>query len=173
MKAIRKGLTAVEIQFSSARIANAVLSLEEITKSSVIMLYRALPGEVDLNSLADTLLTQKKIVLLPKVNGDNLEPRIYSGPESLSKGSFNIMEPDGEVFFGHIDAVVVPGLCFDIAGGRLGFGRGFYDRFLNEKADTFKIGVCFDKLLLDEVPAEPHDKRMDIVLTETKIFRIR
>lgn len=168
MKERRKALSPEYRATASEAISRSVglLAAEHGAKS--VMLYRSLPGEVDLDSLADELAAEGIAVLLPKVDGELLEIRLYAGPDSLQKGSFNIMEPVGPLYEGPIDMVVVPGLSFDFAGGRLGFGRGFYDRFLASlPPDTLKAGVCFDKMLLDEVPVEPHDVPMDVVVTES------
>lgn len=175
----RAGLSADYMQAASAAIADRLLDLlagpvgacspEAGASSSLprtVMLYRALPGEVNLDTLADELRAQGVQVVLPKVLGELLEVRSYDGPVSLEKGAFGIMEPTGTLYDGQIDAVVVPGLGFDLAGGRIGFGKGFYDRFLSSSHIPLKIGVCYRRMLLDQVPTDAHDIPMDRVITE-------
>ena len=90
----------------------------------------------------------------------------HSGPEDLTTGSYGIEEPTGELFtdYAAIDFVAVPGVAFDNAGNRLGRGKGYYDRLL-PRLTAFKAGICFPFQLVKEVPAEPFDIRMDIIIT--------
>ncbi len=104
--------------------------------------------------------------MLPVVVGDDLELRVYTGPEDLTTGSYGIEEPTGELFtdYAAIDFVAVPGVAFDNAGNRLGRGKGYYDRLL-PRLTAFKAGICFPFQLVKEVPAEPFDIRMDTIIT--------
>ena len=92
-----------------------------------------------------------------------------AGPVPTSAGAYGIPEPPAEAPVVLPDLLVVPGLAFDVAGGRLGSGAGFYDRWL-AVADPrpWTAGVCDDRFLLDAVPTEPHDVAMDEVLTERR-----
>ena len=80
-------------------------------------------------------------------------------------GDFNIMEPQNEPYKGDFDLIVVPGVAFDRHGNRLGRGRGYYDRFLCQHLNVKRIGICFDFQLVDEVPAEAFDIRMEEVIS--------
>lgn len=104
--------------------------------------------------------------MLPVVVGDDLELRVYTGPEDLATGSYSIEEPTGELFtdYAAIDFVAVPGVAFDNAGNRLGRGKGYYDRLL-PRLTAFKAGICFPFQLVKEVPTEPFDIRMDTIIT--------
>jgi len=97
-----------------------------------------------------------------------LELRIYTGPENMSIcGVYGIEEPTGEAFtdYAAIDFIVVPGVAFDAKGNRLGRGKGYYDRLLPRIPTAYKAGICFPFQLVEEVPAESFDVRMDIIIT--------
>lgn len=111
--------------------------------------------------------SKKKRILLPVVVGDDLELRIYTGPEDMATGSYGIEEPTGELFtdYATIDFIAVPGVAFDLKGNRLGRGKGYYDRLLPRIPSAYKAGICFPFQLVEEVPAESFDIRMDIIIT--------
>lgn len=131
-----------------------------------MLLYHSLRDEVDTHGFIEKWWTRKRI-LLPVVVGDDLELRRYTGADSLAIGAYGISEPVGKPFadYGSITLAVIPGVAFDAAGNRLGRGRGYYDRFLPRIPNACKVGVCFPFQLVDAVPAEPFDIRMDIIIT--------
>lgn len=115
---------------------------------------------------------QDKRVALPRVSEEDLVFHWIAGRAALKTGTFGIPEPSagaptaGNVF----DLILVPGLAFDLGGGRLGRGRGFYDRFL-AASQGIRAGICFDDQIVARVPLEPHDLRMDFVVTPSAIYR--
>lgn len=130
------------------------------------MLYHSLKDEVDTHAFIRKWSREKRI-LLPVVTGDDLELRLYTGPEDLTVGAYGIEEPTGARFtdYAAIGLIVVPGVAFDRDGNRLGRGKGYYDRLLPRIPSAYKIGICFPFQLVDEVPAEPFDIRMDEIIT--------
>ena len=114
---------------------------------------------------------EAKTVLLPRIEADALDLRVVGGPGELIEGRFGISEPPPHAPRAQpkADFILVPGLAFDPAGGRLGRGGGFYDRFL-AGFEGVKVGVCFPELLVDEIPMEEHDVRMDFVVTSEGII---
>lgn len=126
----------------------------------------ALPGEVDLRGLFGRI---DKQWVFPRVRGEDLKfYRVKNIEAEMRVGAFGILEPmDGleEVELGEVDIFLCPGLGFDRKGGRMGRGRGFYDRLLKQaKPDAVKIGVCFPFQMVDDVVMESHDVRMDLVV---------
>lgn len=138
-----------------------------IAEGKTILLYCALPDEVPTMDFMEWLTVQGKRVLLPRVISDtDMELRRYTGHADLEKGAFGILEPVGETFtdYAAIDVAVVPGMAFDREGHRLGRGKGYYDRFLSRIPYVYKIGVCFPWQVVDSVPTDGYDMRMDEVI---------
>lgn len=160
--------TGDELRGMSLPIVRQLLAREEVRKARMVMAYASLADEVDTRSLLDALLAMGKEVLLPKVlDGERMEARRYTGAADLCEGAFHIMEPVGEAFsdYSRVDVAIIPGMAFDRHGHRLGRGRGYYDRFLAQlPPTTCRLGVCFPFQLVDEVPHEPHDIVMSVVL---------
>jgi len=152
----------------SKEIEQQLLDHPRLQTARVVMLYYALPDEVDTRHLVDTLLKEGKTVVLPKcVDKIHIEPRQYTGPDDLAKGIYNLLEPVGKPYdaLGDIELIIVPGMSFDKQGHRLGRGRGYYDRFLAQVPQAYKIGVCFDFQRVEQVPVDENDQVMDEVLS--------
>lgn len=153
---------------SSALFA-ALQSESHFANARTLLLYSALPDEVQINPLFDGLIAQGKTILLPRVVSDtDMELRLYTGADSLQPGAFGIMEPTGPLYtdYAAIDVAVIPGMAFDADGHRLGRGKGYYDRFLPLIPRAYKIGLCFPWQLVDEVPSDAHDIMMDGVISQ-------
>lgn len=145
-----------------------LLSHPRIRQAHTLLLYHAMPDEVDTRPLIRLLAQQMgKTVLLPVTLPQTLELRRYTGDENLqASGKYHIMEPTGPLFTRHeaIDVVVVPGVAFDAQGRRLGHGKGYYDRLLAQLPRAYKIGLCFAFQMVGRVPTTPQDVAMDEVV---------
>lgn len=94
--------------------------------------------------------------------------------DDLVPGYRGIREPARKEPASEVDAAIVPGVAFDERGGRLGYGGGFFDRFLESLDPGVPVvGVCFDAQIVEEVPREPHDRAVDLVVTERRVIRCR
>lgn len=150
----------------SAEILAALEAHPAFRAASTVLLYHSLKDEVDTHEFIRKW-SRKKRILLPVVVGDDLELRIYTGPEDMAIGAYGINEPTGELFtdYAAIEFIAVPGVAFDRSGNRLGRGKGYYDRLLPRIPSAYKAGICFPYQLVEEVPAEAFDIRMDEVIT--------
>lgn len=163
----RKAACSVEERAALSRMAIARLfSTPQWEEARTVLLYHSLPDEVSMESCIQHCHANGRRVLLPVVVGDDLELRIYHGTNQLRAGAFHILEPVGEAFvdYQQIDLAVIPGVAFTPDGVRLGRGRGFYDRLLPRLTTTYKMGICWPFQLVDAIPTEPHDIRMDSVI---------
>ena len=161
-------------QFTQQQLCELSLSIVDrlrtmLNSTDTIVAYYSLDDEVDTHDLIDELLADGKTVYLPRVvSDDEMVLCCYTGADSLSKGAFGIMEPVGKPVSTdtHIDAVLVPGMAFDVEGHRLGRGKGYYDRFLSSLSRPLPllIGVCFDFQKVDVVPTEPFDVSVNVVV---------
>lgn len=158
-----KNMTEEEKKKESEDVMMKLENTQQFKSAKTILLFHSLPDEVCTHELIEKYASKKKI-LLPVIDGEKWHIREYKG--DLKTGEYNIQEPTGVNYYdyGSIDLVVVPGVCFDKDKGRVGRGKGYYDRILKE-IKAFKIGICFDCQLLSKVPADEWDVKMDQVMT--------
>jgi 5-formyltetrahydrofolate cyclo-ligase len=154
-----------------------LVSLAEFARASCIALYAPTHNETDTANILTDAFAAGKRVLYPAVCGDQMVFRQVEGVECLAEGCFGILEPcptgcDHQA--DEPDLIVVPGVAFDLSGHRIGYGKGFYDRFLQHPGrKAHLVGLCHDFQLIDgAIPAEGHDIRMEIIVTDQRIIRI-
>lgn len=159
----------------SENIAERLIRSDEYTKCDTVLVFISTRIEVDTSPILTTALTDGKIVGAPRCESkENLMDfyRINSRGD-LESGAFDILEPKQgcpmiESFSKAI--CIVPGLAYDINGHRIGFGRGYYDRFLS-KFDGISCGVCFDEFIVGDIPVEPTDIPVNMLVTQSKTIR--
>lgn len=140
----------------------------QFAAAKVVLLYWSMSDEVQTHEMVEQWYRQKT-VLLPCVDGDDLRLRQYTGPECMVSGEqFGIGEPTGEEWtdLAAVELIAVPGVAFDREGNRMGRGRGFYDRLLKSTPNATKIGLAYDFQMMDAIPTEPHDVKMNLVITD-------
>ena len=166
MRQLNRALDSRQRLRASAAIFSAVERLPEFRTARTVAVFAALPDEPATDEVLARWASTRRVVL-PRVEGDAM--RFYAcRPDALVFGAFGILEPQGErpCPAGEIDLVVCPGVAFTADGRRLGRGRGYYDRYLGDPAFRgFRVGVCYAHQLVDDLPVEPHDVRMDRVIT--------
>ena len=135
-------------------------------KAQRVLLFHSLPDEVDTHGLIERYRSTKTI-LLPSVVGDHLELHEYGTDSRSTIGAFDIMESEGRLVpvseYRDIELAIIPGVAFDREGNRLGRGKGYYDRLL-PLMQCHTIGLCYPFQIVDEVPHEAHDARVDETL---------
>lgn len=150
----------------SETIVSRIAGLPEWKAAGTVLAYSPLPGEVDLRSL---FKADGKRIALPLVEGDHLRLKEYS-EGSMVPGYAGILEPPAdapEIDPSEIDLAFIPGVAFDAEGGRLGRGKGYYDRLL-PLLDCPLVGVAFSWQMVDKVPTDPWDAKMDMVVTDSR-----
>ena len=166
MRQLNRALDSRQRLRASAAIFSAVERLPEFRAARTVAVFAALPDEPATDEVLARWASTRRVVL-PRVEGDAM--RFYAcRPDALVFGAFGILEPQGErpCPAGEIDLVVCPGVAFTADGRRLGRGRGYYDRYLGDPAFRgFRVGVCYAHQLVDDLPVEPNDVRMDRVIT--------
>lgn len=158
----------------SSEICNIFLNSDTYKNAKIILCYSALNGEVDTNAVINQSLADGKTLALPKcINKDGfMNYYIIDSLNSLVEGMFGISEPDNscKLLDDFSDSVcIVPALSFDKKGYRLGYGKGYYDRFL-EKYNGISVGLCYNDLISENLPINEFDKSVNAVITENKIF---
>lgn len=165
----REELEPGYVKSSDKSIYSKLISLPEYILSERVFCYYSLDGEVDTHSILNHALADGKRVYLPVVYGGGLMEAVEIEDVSrLIPGKLNIPEPprDGRVLVpGTDDIAIVPALAFTEDGYRLGQGGGYYDRFL-KKWPGVSVGLCRGSFLLNEIPIEYHDVKVDILITD-------
>ncbi len=159
----------------SRKIKKKLFSLKEFKKAPTILFYYSKGSEVETKEMMEETLRKGKRVLLPKVR----EREIYLGEikdlkKDVEKGSFGILEPKEtyrKTTPKGIDMVILPGIVFDLKGERIGYGKGYYDRFLKKFPRTIPlIGLAYDFQVINNISGKKHDRRVSKIITETQII---
>ena len=143
-----------------------------IDNKRIIMIYYSVRHEVDTVAIISYLLETGKKVALPVCTPErDLLAAVIDDLNQLQPAPFGLMEPGpGAALLHHeeIELTIIPGIAFDVAGHRLGHGKGYYDRFLSKAPKMFKLGLAYDFQVVPEIPTEGHDVKMDGLLTPTR-----
>jgi len=175
----RNSLSTEEIKEKSLKIKNNLLSSNEFKNSKNIMFYMSFKKEADTQRIIKELLkTKEKKILVPYIIKRDLRLHVSELKDfnELEPKTFGILEPKEaytrEFNPDKLDLVIVPGIAFDKTGHRIGYGYGYYDRFLKTiKKDAIKIGLCYDFQLVEKIPEEEHDVPMDIIITDKDVIK--
>jgi 5-formyltetrahydrofolate cyclo-ligase len=166
-------LTLAERAEASSQIRNRLEASREWQDARVVLLFAPIPDEPDVLPLARAALAAGKVVTFPRYRPDNDSyeaARVADLRRDLIPGQFGIPEPGADCTrfaLNELDFSLVPGIGFSLDGGRLGRGRGYFDRLLAAVAG-FKCGVAFDCQVATEIALEPHDICLDCILTPTR-----
>ncbi|OQB14592.1 MAG: putative 5-formyltetrahydrofolate cyclo-ligase [Firmicutes bacterium ADurb.Bin193] len=151
------------------QIFKSLVSDPNIKKAKTVMTYVSMGSEPDTHRLINRLLAEGKNVCVPVVAGRELDISYISSMDDLESGSYEILEPKKTAFRRcepeDIDVFIVPAVAFDKNNHRIGYGAGFYDRLL-PGTRGIKIGVCYSFCMVDNVCPEPHDRRVDYIITD-------
>lgn len=172
IKALRTMLSHEEKMSAADEVFSQLERSAAFLMAEHILMYHSLPDELSTHRFLSKWHHQKKFYL-PRVNGVNLDILPYEQTR-LELGAFHIEEPTGDETIEPevIDLIVVPAVAYDRQGNRLGRGKGFYDRLLATTRAT-KVGVGYEFQLIDELPAEPHDVPMDIIITQQSYIVVK
>ena len=170
----KRHFTSQQLGEMSLCIMSSVLTHPRIQEADTILMYHSLPDEVNTHSALDQLLAMGKKVFLPKVVSDTeMTIHEYTGVDSLQPSEpYGILEPttpELSIINCQLSIAIVPGMAFDRQGYRLGRGKGYYDRFLSQIPNIYKIGVCFPFQMLESIPSESTDVVMDEVITSLNL----
>ena len=157
-----------EIAKKSKSIQEFVINSNEYQSAKVVGAYFAFGSEVATELIIEHAKMLGKKIALPRVEEDKITFYELSSTKSLIRGRFGIMEPPPYGQMGEIDLLVVPGIAFDKKGNRLGYGKGFYDRLLSGTR-TFSIGLAYSFQVLENLPHDRYDKRLDAIASEDGI----
>lgn len=168
MKQRREAMPSHEVRAFSERITNKLLQLKPLLEAKVIMAYMSIQNEVDLGPAIEQLAGEDRILLLPRVEGPQIQAVRFGGVEEMRVSPYGILEPLGPAWdVRKIDAVLVPGLAFDYQGYRVGYGKGYYDRFLPQlRKEAFLCGVCYEFQVIASCAPDEADHPVNWIVTE-------
>ncbi len=166
IRAKKRAMTAQEIEEKSAALAKAFYETAEYKNAKTIYGYLPYNQEVRTTQMLAHALADGKQVAVPKVYGDEMKFILLSDLNQVAKGYAGIPEPiaDGPVAADPTALVLMPGLAFDPEGHRLGYGGGFYDKFLAAEPDHPTLALCYDFQMLPHLDTESYDIPVDRVL---------
>jgi len=163
-----KGQTRKESSLKSRKIKGKLFRMPAFHKAKMVMFYIAIGGEVETKEMIKEAQKLGKIIVVPICKANrNIEACLLARNVKLSKGPYGIMEPviEQKINPEYLDLVVVPGLAFDKKGGRLGRGKGYYDRFLGKlTSKTISVGLAFDFQIIASIPVAGHDVSVNRVI---------
>ncbi len=162
----------------SQRIKEKLFSLKEFKKAHTILFYYSKGSEVGTREMMEEALWEGKRVLLPKVR----RREIYLGEikdleRDVEKGSFGILEPkktSKKTTTKEINLVILPGIAFNLKGKRIGYGKGYYDRFLKRLSKKVSlVALAYDFQIVNSLPVKRHDRSVGKIITETRIIDVK
>lgn len=174
----RNNITKDCVFINSKKILEQLLTVEEFVKSKCVSIYLSFGNEVDTFLIVEWLKQNNKSVVVPYTEKKeiNLTPvYIEDIDEDTTLSPFGYPEPIIErvkkAKLDEVDFVIVPGVAFDDSKNRIGYGKGYYDQYLSGFNSEIKFaGLAYDFQLLDSIPTEQHDIRMDMIITEKRVI---
>lgn len=166
-------ITPKEKEEQSHNVFGMIENMEQFRCAGTIGLFWSLWDELPTHGIIEKWSGEKRIVL-PCVSGDNMDFVEYSRGCRMDEGELKVLSPANGAMVNpeEIDLLIVPGVAFDRQGIRLGRGKGFYDKFFN-RSRAFKIGVGMSHQLIEEVPCEEHDGRVDAIVVPDSILSFK
>jgi 5-formyltetrahydrofolate cyclo-ligase len=170
--ALRRACSDAEVEEKSRQITERILALPKFQNAERILAYADYNHEVRTCYLIEKAWQLGKTVAVPKVVGDEMVFHILTDFNQLQSGYFHIPEPvGGEIVSWDEALMLMPGVAFDHKCNRVGYGGGFYDRFLEKHPDILRLALAFEFQMFPEVPTEPTDIRPHLIVTESEILR--
>jgi 5-formyltetrahydrofolate cyclo-ligase len=172
MKIIRDGIPASQRSKKNREIADIIKSAEWYAETDCFFVYAAIRSEVDLGYFCECAWADKKSLFFPRVNKKDMDFYLVTDFNRLEKGAFGVREPSTELCriatAEEIKNAVLlaPGLAFSPDGYRIGYGGGYYDRYLERMNEIYPVGICFSEQLTEEIVPQAHDRRMREIITE-------
>ena len=175
LKQIRDSIAADARTAYSETIKRSLLSLAEVQTAEAIFLFISYGNEVYTHDLLKHFLNAGKILAVPKILPAKTMIAVpFAQWSDLAPGELGILTPSGEIpYTGDFDVVITPGLGFTSAGHRIGYGRGYYDKWFACHKVNHKIAITFDEQIMDKLPVDDADIMMDIIVTEKRIIRTK
>lgn len=183
----RDGIKPEQKKVKEEAIKKRLFALDDFKKAKSILFYASFRSEVDTMRCLQDVVRQEKKLVLPLVDRKKRKIRLYKIKDvsELVSGCMGIPEPgiikDREMSLKDIDVAIIPGAGFDVKGNRLGYGAGYYDRLLSYESQRLSkskgcittIALAFEEQIIEEIPAEFHDIKVDKIITDKRVIYCR
>lgn len=172
LKKIRAAIPPERRDSHSGAIRGQLLDLEEVRSARSVFIFISYGSEVDTHPLLDHFLDAGKQLAVPRiVDSREMLATPFTGWDDLVKGQLGILTPrSNQPFPGRLDIAITPGLGFTPSGHRIGYGRGYYDKWFAAHPGTLRIAVAYSEQILDEIPVDGNDVLMDRIVTQDGII---
>ena len=171
IKERRMNLSKEYIDVASNKIFEKLLENEDFKNAKIVMSYMDFKNEVKTDKINTFIKNSGKMLVLPKVIDKETMIAIEDKNQYIVS-PFGNKEPDGKEYIGNIDVIITPGVAFDRNKNRVGFGRGYYDRFFLKHPNAKKIAIAFEEQMINEgIETDKYDKKVDVLITEDNIIK--
>jgi len=173
----RNTLSTSEVLEKSSRIKKRIFEMDLFRDAQTILFYVSYGNEVYTHDMIKESISLGKTVVVPKsvTKNNALILSRLTDWNNLEVGAYNILEPKQESIkeadIESIDLIIIPGVVFDESGNRIGHGKGYYDRLLNDSRNIPSVGLAFEFQIVENIKSEQHDEKIDIIITEDRIIK--
>ena len=171
IKEMRLALKKEEVIECSKACVSKVLQFPELIEAKTVCVYMPTGNEIDTTEIIRYCKENGKRLAAPRVNGDTMEFYYFTDETDMEQGAYDIWEPTGtEAVEDEESLVIMPGVAFDLSCNRIGYGKGYYDRYLSAHPRMKKVALAYDFQIVGRIKREVHDVRPDVVVTESRVI---
>ena len=171
IKEMRLALNKEEVKERSEACVSKVLQFPELIEAKTVCVYMPAGNEIDTAEIIRYCKENGKRLAAPRVNGDTMEFYYFTDETDMKQGAYDIWEPTGtEAVEDEESLVIMPGVAFDLSCNRIGYGKGYYDRYLSAHPHMKKVALAYDFQIVGRIKREVHDVRPDVVVTESRVI---
>lgn len=171
IKEMRLALKKEEVMECSKACVSKVLQFPELIEAKTVCVYMSTGNEIDTTEIIRYCKENGKRLAAPRVSGDTMEFYYFTDETDMEQGAYDIWEPTGtEAVEDEESLVIMPGVAFDLSCNRIGYGKGYYDRYLSAHPRMKKVALAYDFQIVGRIKREVHDVRPDVVVTESRVI---
>ncbi len=171
IKEKRYALRESEVQSLSQECVSKVLQFPELLEAKTVCVYMPTGNEIDTSAIIQYCLENQKRVAAPRIEGDTMDFYYFQSIVDLKQGAYDIWEPTGtERVTDEESVVIMPGVAFDLDCNRIGYGKGYYDKYLSKHPNMKKIALAYEFQIVGKIKREIHDIRPEMIVTERRVI---
>lgn len=166
---LRSEMSLIDWAKRSEIICQKVITSHWFREATDLYCYMDFKNEVCTRKIMEEAMILGKNIWIPKVEGEEMNFYLTTSFDELKPHAYGILEPDGTTACaeGNEGLMIIPGVAFDREKNRIGYGKGYYDRYLEKHPDLITMAICFDIQMMEKIPKDDHDKALDVLMTES------